>query len=108
MFPNPPGLLRVEPHSEGLRERIWWGAATNGTAEWAATLGMNLQSSALKFDEGGAPFHIQQANQIRAFPGAAGGKPATRVEPRVSVSRSVFALVNERGPGLFGGGGARS
>ena len=40
MFPNPPGLLRVEPHSEGLRERIWWGAATNGTAEWAATLGM--------------------------------------------------------------------
>ncbi len=20
MFPNPPGLLRVEPHSEGLRE----------------------------------------------------------------------------------------
>lgn len=26
MFPNPPGLLRLEPHSEGLRERIWWGA----------------------------------------------------------------------------------
>jgi len=22
MFPNPPGLLRVEPYSEGLRERI--------------------------------------------------------------------------------------
>ena len=32
MFPNPPGLLRLEPHSEGLRERIWWGAATNATA----------------------------------------------------------------------------
>src|SRR5262245_8004324 len=27
MFPNPPGLLRIEPHSESLRERIWWGAA---------------------------------------------------------------------------------
>src|ERR1700744_6490535 len=27
MFPNPPGLLRLEPHSGGLRERIWWGAA---------------------------------------------------------------------------------
>ena len=26
MFPNPPGLLRVEPHSPGLRDRIWWGA----------------------------------------------------------------------------------
>src|SRR5579871_1938436 len=27
MFPNPPGLLRLEPYSEGLRDRIWWGAA---------------------------------------------------------------------------------
>ncbi len=67
MFPNPPGLLRVEPHSEGLRERIWWGSATNATAEWAAKLGMNLQSSTLKFDETGEPFHVQQAKQIRAY-----------------------------------------
>jgi alkanesulfonate monooxygenase SsuD/methylene tetrahydromethanopterin reductase-like flavin-dependent oxidoreductase (luciferase family) len=36
MFPNPPVLLRLEPHSPGLRERIWWGAATNATAVWAA------------------------------------------------------------------------
>src|ERR1041384_7431004 len=35
MFPTPPGLLRLEPHSEGLRERIWWGAGTNATAQWA-------------------------------------------------------------------------
>src|SRR4030088_2405614 len=48
MFPNPPGLLRVEPHSEGLRERIWWGASSNATAVWAAKLGMNLQSSTLQ------------------------------------------------------------
>ncbi len=27
MFPNPPGLLRIEPHSDGLRDRIWWGQA---------------------------------------------------------------------------------
>jgi hypothetical protein len=32
MFPNPPGLLRLEPYSEGLRERIWWGAGSNATA----------------------------------------------------------------------------
>jgi len=55
MFPNPPGLLRLEPYSEGLRERIWWGAGTNATAEWAAKLGMNLQSSTLKIDESGSP-----------------------------------------------------
>src|ERR1700759_2695678 len=48
MFPNPPGLLRLEPHSQGLRERIWWGAASNATAVWAAENGMQLQSSTLK------------------------------------------------------------
>ncbi|MER9679188.1 LLM class flavin-dependent oxidoreductase [Mesorhizobium sp. M0184] len=102
MFPNPPGLLRVEPHSEGLRERIWWGAATNATAEWAAKLGMNLQSSTLKFDEGGKPFHIQQAEQIQAFRQAWKAAGHTR-EPRVSVSRSIFALVDDRDRAYFGG-----
>ena len=50
MFPNPPGMLRLEPHSEGLLERIWWGAASDATAVWAAKMGMHLQSSTLKFD----------------------------------------------------------
>ncbi len=104
MFPNPPGLLRVEPHSEGLRERIWWGAATNATAEWAAKLGMNLQSSTLKFDETGEPFHIQQAKQIRAYREAWKAAGHTR-SPRVSVSRSIFALVDDRDRAYFGRGG---
>jgi alkanesulfonate monooxygenase SsuD/methylene tetrahydromethanopterin reductase-like flavin-dependent oxidoreductase (luciferase family) len=101
MFPNPPGLLRVEPHSEGLRERIWWGAATNDTAEWAAKLGMNMQSSTLKIDESGKPFHIQQAEQIRAFRAAWKEAGHTRT-PRVSVSRSIFALVDDRDRMYFG------
>ena len=103
MFPNPPGLLRVEPLSEGLRERIWWGAATNGTAEWAATLGMNMQSSTLKIDESGRPFHVQQAEQIRIFREAWKAAAHTR-EPRVSVSRSIFALVDDRDRAYFGRG----
>ena len=104
MFPNPPGLLRVEPHSEGLRERIWWGAGSNATAVWAAKLGMNLQSSTLKNDETGEPFHIQQAAQIRAFREAWKETRHTR-EPRVSVSRSIFALVDNRDRAYFGRGG---
>jgi alkanesulfonate monooxygenase SsuD/methylene tetrahydromethanopterin reductase-like flavin-dependent oxidoreductase (luciferase family) len=101
MFPNPPGLLRLEPHSEGLRDRIWWGAATNATAVWAAKLGVNLQSSTLKFDETGEPFHIQQAAQIRAFRAAWKEAGHSRT-PRVSVSRSIFALVDDRDHAYFG------
>jgi alkanesulfonate monooxygenase SsuD/methylene tetrahydromethanopterin reductase-like flavin-dependent oxidoreductase (luciferase family) len=101
MFPNPPGLLRLEPHSEGLRDRIWWGAASNATAIWAAENGMHLQSSTLKFDESGKPFHIQQAEQIRMYKEAWKKAGHTR-EPRVSVSRSIFALVNDQDYYLFG------
>jgi alkanesulfonate monooxygenase SsuD/methylene tetrahydromethanopterin reductase-like flavin-dependent oxidoreductase (luciferase family) len=103
MFPNPPGLLRLEPHSEGLRERIWWGAGSNATAIWAAKIGMNLQSSTLKNDETGEPFHVQQAKQIRAYRAAWKEAGHTR-EPRVSVSRSIFALVDDRDRAYFGGG----
>lgn len=103
MFPNPPGLLRLEPHSEGLRERIWWGAGSNATAVWAAKLGMNLQSSTLKDDETGEPFHIQQAKQIRAYREAWREAGHAR-EPRVSVSRSIFALVDDRDRAYFGRG----
>jgi alkanesulfonate monooxygenase SsuD/methylene tetrahydromethanopterin reductase-like flavin-dependent oxidoreductase (luciferase family) len=104
MFSNPPGLLRVEPHSEGLRDRIWWGAGSNATAIWAAKLGVNLQSSTLKDDETGEPFHVQQAEQIRAFR-AAWKEAGHAREPRVSVSRSIFALVDHRDRAYFGRGG---
>src|SRR5688572_8947462 len=105
MFPNPPGLLRLEPHSEGLLSRIWWGASTNATAQWAAKLGMNLQSSTLKIDESGRPFHVQQAEQIRIYRDAWTEAGHART-PRVSVSRSIFALVDDRDRMYFGGGGA--
>src|ERR1700755_2972076 len=101
MFPNPPGLLRLEPHSEGLRERIWWGAASNATAIWAAENGMFLQSSTLKFDESGKPFHVQQAEQIRLYK-EAWKKAGHQREPRVSVSRSIFALITDQDRYYFG------
>jgi alkanesulfonate monooxygenase SsuD/methylene tetrahydromethanopterin reductase-like flavin-dependent oxidoreductase (luciferase family) len=103
MFPNPPGLLRVEPHSPGLRDRIWWGSASNATSEWAAKLGMNLQSSTLKEDESGEPLHVQQRRQIDAYR-KAWTQAGHRREPRVSVSRSIFALVDDRDRAYFGSG----
>ena len=103
MFPNPAGLLRLEPHSDGLRDRIWWGAGSNATAIWAAKLGMNLQSSTLKNDETGEAFHVQQAAQIRAYR-AAWKEAGHAREPRVSVSRSIFALMDDRDRTYFGRG----
>ena len=103
MFPNTPGLLRLEPHAPGLRERIWWGSASNATAMWAAEKGMNLQSSTLKADESGEPFHVQQARQIRAYRDAWAAAGHQR-QPRVSVSRSIFALTNDQDRAFFGRG----
>src|SRR3954451_19434594 len=67
MFPNPPGLLRIEPYSAGLRDRIWWGAGSRSTAEWTAEQGMNLMSSTLLTEDTGVPFHQLQAEQIQRF-----------------------------------------
>ncbi len=106
MFQNPPGLLRVEPYAEGLRDRIWWGASSNATAVWAAQLGMNLQSSTLKDDETGETFHVQQAAQIRAYR-AAWKDAGHEREPRVSVSRSIFPLIDDRDHMYFGNAGER-
>jgi alkanesulfonate monooxygenase SsuD/methylene tetrahydromethanopterin reductase-like flavin-dependent oxidoreductase (luciferase family) len=64
---------------------------------------MNLQISTLKNDETGEPFHIQQAAQIRAFRAAWNEAGHTRT-PRISVSRSIFALVNDRDRAYFGRG----
>jgi alkanesulfonate monooxygenase SsuD/methylene tetrahydromethanopterin reductase-like flavin-dependent oxidoreductase (luciferase family) len=102
MFANPPGLLRLEPHSEGLRDRIWWGSSSNATSRWAAKLGMNLQSSTLKDDETGEPLHVQQRKQIDAYR-EAWKEAGHQREPRVSVSRSIFPLVDDRDRAYFGG-----
>ena len=101
MFPNPPGLLRPEPYSEGLRERIWWGAGSDATAVWAAEHGMHLMSSTLKNDETGEPFHVQQRKQIEAFREAWRAAGHDRA-PRVSVSRSIFALTSDEDRLYFG------
>jgi alkanesulfonate monooxygenase SsuD/methylene tetrahydromethanopterin reductase-like flavin-dependent oxidoreductase (luciferase family) len=101
MFPNPPGLLPLQPHPPGLRERIWWGSASNATAVWAANTGMNLQSSTLKANETNEPLHVQQAKQIRLYRDT-WAKAEHGREPRVSVLRSIFPLVNDQDHAYFG------
>jgi alkanesulfonate monooxygenase SsuD/methylene tetrahydromethanopterin reductase-like flavin-dependent oxidoreductase (luciferase family) len=100
MFANPPGLLRIEPHSPGLRDRIWWGAGTRATAEWTAEQGLNLMSSTLLTEDTGVPFHRLQAEQIQRFRDVWAASGHSR-EPRVSVSRSIFPIVNDLDRQLF-------
>jgi alkanesulfonate monooxygenase SsuD/methylene tetrahydromethanopterin reductase-like flavin-dependent oxidoreductase (luciferase family) len=101
MFPNPPGLLRIEPYSPGLRDRIWWGAGSRQTAEWAAEQGMNLMSSTLLTEDTGVPFHRLQAEQIQRFLDAWMASGYQR-EPRISVSRSIFPVVSDLDRAYFG------
>ena len=87
-------VCRIEPHSPGLRDRIWWGAGSATTAAWTAEHGINLMSSTLLTEDTGVPFHQLQAEQIQRFRDAwkAAGHQG---EPRVSVSRSIFPIVND-------------
>ncbi|HRD60430.1 MAG TPA: LLM class flavin-dependent oxidoreductase [Nocardioides sp.] len=62
---------RVEPHSPGLADRLWYGGASRRSAEWAGDHGMNfLTSSVVKIDAGGfqrPDFARIQAEQITAY-----------------------------------------
>lgn len=64
---------RVEPHSAGLRQRLWYGAASAKSAIWAGTNGFNLLSSSVIFPEANQvpEFASIQQSQIRAFREAA-------------------------------------
>ncbi|WP_035855330.1 LLM class flavin-dependent oxidoreductase [Cryptosporangium arvum] len=93
--------LPIQPQSAGLADRVWWGAGTRATAEWAASLGVNLQSSTLLTEDTGVPFDELQAEQIQMFRAAFTG---TR-EPRVSVSRSVLPITEDIDRVYFGSRG---
>ncbi|WP_442916157.1 LLM class flavin-dependent oxidoreductase [Leucobacter sp. M11] len=103
----PPGTLqRIEPHAPGLGERIWWGASTRDTAEWAASLGMNLMSSTLMLEDTGVPYDELQAEQIARFR-AAWAAAGHGWEPRVAVTRSVIPLTEDEDREYFGLSGTR-
>ncbi len=77
---------RVQPHSPGLRRRLWYGAASRSSAEWAGTHGLNLLTSSVvkpepadRETDGGWRFAAIQQRQIAAFRAAHPDGPAARV-----------------------------
>ncbi|PCC47381.1 LLM class flavin-dependent oxidoreductase [Brevibacterium aurantiacum] len=98
---GPDRKLRVEPHSPGLDQRVWWGAGTAATAEWAAAQGVNMMSSTLLTEATGASFGELQRDQIDRYRAAwkSAGHDWT---PRVSVSRSIFPITTNLDDLYFG------
>ncbi|HEU0257678.1 MAG TPA: LLM class flavin-dependent oxidoreductase [Microbacteriaceae bacterium] len=101
--PAAGGPVPITPQSPGLRQRVWWGAGSLGTAQWAATQGMQLMSSTLLLEDRGIPFDRLQREQVDAF--RAGWAGAGWSWPsRVSVSRSIVPLVDDTTRAYFGRG----
>ncbi|WP_375479167.1 LLM class flavin-dependent oxidoreductase [uncultured Jatrophihabitans sp.] len=98
------GGLAIQPQAPGLADRIWWGAGTRATARWAASLGLNLQSSTLLSEDTGVPFDELQAEQIRLYRAAWAEHGWVR-EPRVSISRSVLPITEDVDRRYFGAAG---
>lgn len=55
----------VQPHSPGLADRVWYGGASHGSVEWAASAGLNFLTSSVIMGEG--DFDTVQSEQIRTF-----------------------------------------
>ena len=92
---------RVEPHAAGLRERLWYGAASQKSAIWAGAHGFNLLTSSVIFpDVGQEPsFADIQRAQIRAFREAAatsGARGAARVSQGLVVIPTDSASAAQR------------
>ncbi|MEJ1089661.1 LLM class flavin-dependent oxidoreductase [Microbacterium sp. Mu-80] len=98
---GPGRYLAIEPQSPTLRDHVWWGSGSRATAETTGRLGLNLMSSTLVTEATGQPFHELQREQIDIFRAAyrEAGHTGT---PRVSVSRSVFPLMDDRDRAYFG------
>lgn len=96
------GMQQIEPHSPGLRSRVWWGAGGTESAEWAGRMGLNLMSSTLLTEADGRPFDVLQAAQIEKFR-AAWREAGHTGTPRVSVSRSIFPVTSAQDALMLGG-----
>ena len=58
---------RVQPHSPGLGDRMWYGGGSLRSAQWAGENGMNLLTSSVVKAEEAEDFAEIQLSHIRAF-----------------------------------------
>jgi alkanesulfonate monooxygenase SsuD/methylene tetrahydromethanopterin reductase-like flavin-dependent oxidoreductase (luciferase family) len=95
------GLAPIQPLSETLPERIWWGSGTRASAKSAAEQGMNLLSSHILLEDFGASFNDAQAEQIRLFR-ETWASAGHSFSPQVAVVRSILPLIDDQTRRYFG------
>ena len=98
---QPGSALPVFPMAAELRKHIFYGSGTHTSAEQAAKDGLNLMSSTLVSETTADTLGEIQADQISRYR-AAWKEAGHAWTPRVSVSRSIFLIVDGADMQLFG------
>jgi len=87
---------RVQPHSPGLRGRMWYGAGSLASARWAGEHAVNLLTSSVVKAEESEDFAEVQLSQIRAFRAAHPLGAAARVSQGLVVIPTDSANAGQR------------
>jgi alkanesulfonate monooxygenase SsuD/methylene tetrahydromethanopterin reductase-like flavin-dependent oxidoreductase (luciferase family) len=87
---------RVQPHSPGLRGRMWYGGASTASARWAGEHRMNFLTSSVVRAEGTEDFAAIQQSHIRAFRTAHPDGPEARVSQGLVVIPTDSATAGQR------------
>lgn len=94
---------RVQPHSPGLRSRMWYGGASVASAAWAGEHAMNFLTSSVVRAVGGGDdtvgaddFATIQRSHIQAFRAAHPDGPAARVSQGLVVIPTDSATPGQR------------
>jgi alkanesulfonate monooxygenase SsuD/methylene tetrahydromethanopterin reductase-like flavin-dependent oxidoreductase (luciferase family) len=87
---------RVQPHSPGLRGRMWYGAGSLASARWAGEHRVHLLTSSVVQAEASTDFGEIQSSQIRAFRAAHPDGPAARVSQGLVVIPTDSATREQR------------
>ena len=87
---------RVQPHSPGLRSRMWYGGASLASARWAGENGVNFLTSSVVRAEESDDFASIQRSHIRAFRAAHKAGAAARVSQGLVVIPTDSASAAQR------------
>jgi alkanesulfonate monooxygenase SsuD/methylene tetrahydromethanopterin reductase-like flavin-dependent oxidoreductase (luciferase family) len=87
---------RVEPHSPGLRARMWYGGASLASAKWAGENGVNFLTSSVVRAEESDDFATVQQSHIRIFRDAHPEGAAARVSQGLVVIPTDSASAEQR------------